>query len=145
MSAPLLRHTSAPQDAPSSTGDEHRDRVAVQECLAEFCLLAALGRGLAGEGGTRRSVRALRLAWETGVLLGDVLEDHVDVVVEAEESARKLALRLHHDPDLGPDRLVDQLEGEDRGRHARRIEVGDWGAARSGVCGWFGLTALGGK
>ena len=43
------------------------------------------------------------------ILLGDVLQHHVDVDVEAAEGADELLVPLHDHPDLGPDAPVDQL------------------------------------
>jgi hypothetical protein len=43
------------------------------------------------------------------LLLGDVLEDHVDVDVEPAEGADELLVSLHDHPNLGSDAPVDQL------------------------------------
>lgn len=43
------------------------------------------------------------------ILLGDVLQHHVDVDIEAAEGADELLVTLHDDPDLGPDAPIDQL------------------------------------
>ena len=66
----------------------HRDVVSVEEDLVELGDPPSLGRGL---------------------VLGDVLEHHVDEVVEAEEGAHDLLVVLHDDVDARPDRLVHQL------------------------------------
>jgi len=42
-------------------------------------------------------------------ILGDVLQHHVDVDIEAAEGADELLVPLHDDPDLGADAPVDQL------------------------------------
>ena len=66
----------------------HRDVVAVEEDLVELGDPPALRRGL---------------------VLGDVLQHHVDEVVEAEEAAYDLLVVLHYDVDPRADRLVDQF------------------------------------
>ena len=66
----------------------HRDVVAVEEDLVELGDPPSLGRGL---------------------VLGDVLEHHVDEVVEAEEGAHDLLVVLHDDVDARADRLVHQF------------------------------------
>ena len=43
------------------------------------------------------------------ILLGDVLQHHVDVYVEPAEGANELLVPLHDHPDLGPDAAVDQI------------------------------------
>lgn len=43
---------------------------------------------------------------------GDVLQHHVDKVVEAGEGAFKLLIQGHEDPHLFADGLVDRLEGK---------------------------------
>ena len=52
------------------------------------------------------------------ILLGDVLQHHVDVDIEAAEGADKLLVPLHDHPDLGPDAPVDQLCSPHRSAHA---------------------------
>ena len=66
----------------------HRDVVAVEEDLVELGDPPALWRGL---------------------VLGDVLEHHVDKVVEAEQGAHDLLVVLHYDVDARADRLVHQF------------------------------------
>ena len=48
-------------------------------------------------------------ALRCGLELCDVLEDHVDEVVEAQQSPHQLLVVLHDDVDAGPDRLVNEL------------------------------------
>ena len=52
----------------------------------------------------------LALAVLLRLVLDDVLEDHVDVIVEASESADNLLVTFHDDPDSRADALVDQFE-----------------------------------
>ena len=54
------------------------------------------------------------------ILLGDVLQHHVDVDVEAAEGADELLVPLHDHPDLGPDAAVDQLCSPHRSAHRRQ-------------------------
>lgn len=44
-----------------------------------------------------------------GLVLGDVLEEHVDKVIEAQQCAHYLLVILHDDVDAGADALVHQL------------------------------------
>lgn len=76
-----------------ATGNQHAYVVAVQEDSGQLGLAASV------------------------VKLGDVLKDHVDVVVKADESSAELALALHDDPYPGADTLVDEFEGEKLGSH----------------------------
>lgn len=72
----------------------HGDVVPVEEDLVELGDPPALRRGL---------------------VLGDVLENHVDEVVEAEEGPHDLLVVLHYDVNPRADRLVHQLWREREG------------------------------
>jgi Cu/Zn superoxide dismutase len=58
-----------------------------------------------------------------------------DVVVKAHQSSGELALVLHDDPDGAADTPVDELEGQDGGRHGCGCDCCDEGvwALRLGV------------
>jgi hypothetical protein len=45
--------------------------------------------------------------------LGDVLQDHVEEVVEAAKGAGKLTLALHDDPEFASNALIEEGEGKD--------------------------------
>lgn len=67
--------------------------------MAELGDLAPLGGGLAA-GGSKSALPSHpshtrnRLSRGRGVLFSDILEDHVDVVIESEKGARELAFCL---------------------------------------------------
>ena len=66
----------------------HCDVVSVEQDLVQLCDPPPLRRGLE---------------------LGDVLQDHVDEVVEAQEGPDQLLVVLHHDVDAGANGLVNKL------------------------------------
>ena len=72
----------------------HCDVVAVEQDLVQLCDPPPLGRGL---------------------ILGYVLQVHVDKVVKAEERPHQLLVVLHDDVDSGADGLVHELQGEQAG------------------------------
>ena len=59
------------------------------------------------------------------ILLGDVLQHHIDVDIKAAEGANELLVPLHDHPDLGPDAPVDQLWSPHQSAHAMQKETAD--------------------
>ena len=46
-------------------------------------------------------------------ILDGIVQDEVDVIVEAPQGTDQLGLAAHEDPDLRPYRLVNQFQGQD--------------------------------
>lgn len=55
--------------------------------------------------------------------LGDVLENHVDVVVEAKQCPTEFLVALHHDPYPGANTFVDEFCARETSSVSRSIQI----------------------